>query len=180
MTFRRSSSIGSPLVSAIRKVAYRPSWVESPRALTPKETALLSEVSPRALPAALKAPWGFSATVISSGCRETSGGLIVRTTYLISDGQRLEAKLWECFSLPICRALEMERLGLLGGVIDRRTGEIGRVGAQLSHVSTLLVISQREAMLRLEPLSVGYLANRSSARKEAIAAMKAFGGRIPE
>ena len=180
MNTRRSSSIGSPLVSTIRKAAYRPSWAASPRALTQTETALLSELSPLALPVAMRAPSGFSAIVISSGCLATSGDLVVRTIYSISDGQRLDRSLWECSRLPISRALEMERLGLWGGVTDRRTGEIGRDGVRLSHVSTLLVTSQRVATLKPEPLSAGYLVSRSKGRSEAIAATNLFGGQTPE
>lgn len=180
MTFRRSSSIGSPLVSAIRKAAYRPSWAASPRALTPMEFALLNELSPRALPEAMRAPSGFSAMVISSGCLATSGDLAVRIIFSISDGQRLAKKLWESSRLPVCRLLEMERQGLVIGVTDRKTGEIGRIGVQLSLVSTLLVISQRVATPKLEPLSAGYLANRSKERNAAIAAMNLCGGRTPE
>lgn len=180
MTFRRSSSIGSPLVSAIRKAAYRPSWAASPRALTPMEIVLLNELSPRALPEAMKVPSGFSATVISSGCLATSGDLVGLTIFSTSDGNRLVKSLWECWRLPVSRALEMERHGLWTGVTDRKTGEIGRAGVQLSHVSTLLVISQQVATLKPEPLSAGYLANRSRERNAAIAAMSPSGGRILE
>lgn len=180
MTFRRSSSIGSPLVSAIRKGAYRSSLEAWRRDLTPMETAFLSEVCPRALPEAMKAPWGFTATVTSLGFPATLDALIVRTIFLTSDGQRLSPALVEFSKLPVSRVLEWARLGQMTGVIERTTGQVGRVGVQLSVVSTLRAISQPDRMHRPEPLSAGYRANRSRERSEALAAMIRSGGRTPE
>jgi hypothetical protein len=114
------------------------------------------------------------------GFPATLDGLIVRTIFLTSDGQRLSPALVEFSRLPVCRCLEWARLGLMTGVIDRMSGQVGRGGVQLSVVSTLRAISQPDRMHKPEPLSAGYRANRSRERSEALAEMILSGGRTAE
>jgi multidrug transporter EmrE-like cation transporter len=122
--------------------------MELPRALTDQETALLKELSPRAFPEAMTALSGFSVMAVSWGCLAMSADMVVSTTYSIWDGTRHVKKHQESCLLPISRALQMERLGLISGILDRKTGEIGRVGVQLLLVSTSLVTFQPDRTLK--------------------------------
>jgi hypothetical protein len=146
MSIRQFSSIGLPLGNAIKGRRFQSSLAESSLALTHLERAFLSEACPRALREALNHPWGFLATSDSLGFPATSGDLIVRTTFSISDGLRLSQRLAEYSRWPICRLFDLASEGLPLCLVDRSTGAIGREGAQLLRVSTLRATSQREAM----------------------------------
>lgn len=160
MGIRRFSSIGSPLVSAMRGRRFQSSLAESSRSLTPLECAFLSKVSPQGLPEAMRHPWGFKVICRSLGYPATSADLVVKTTYSISDGMRLSERLAEYSLMPVCQLFDLVALGLPLLLVDRTTGELGPVGALLWQGSTLRQTSQRAPMLERGTLSGGLRASR--------------------
>lgn len=176
MQARRFSSIGSPLLNSIRAANCRPLWMESLRTLTPQETAILSEVSPRGFPEVSILRCGFAATVTGLGFRATSADLVVRTIYSGLAGTRHSHGLIEYSTLSVSRLSQFR--ALLGQKVptDRATGEIAPMGARLFRVSTLLAIIQPEVIRRQGRSFAGLQVNPSSEPSADFQAMNLFGG----
>lgn len=122
----RSLSIGSPLLSTIRKAGCLSSSGGSMFGMTPQETRVLSELAPRVWSGHSTQLAGCSVTVTVFTCPVTSGDLVVKTTCLTTDGQGRQQQLIE-FS----RASASRLSQLLSGLPMERKN-----GAQLYRVST--------------------------------------------
>lgn len=105
--FRRSLSIGSPLLSTIRRGASRSSCEDLPQTMTPAAIVALRELSPRLYPVLSPRLFLSDVTVRLFICPETSGGMVARTTYLIWTGKAPLQKLTEFLRHPDCRCFQL-------------------------------------------------------------------------
>lgn len=135
------SSIGSPLLSSIRRGDYPSFSMESTRPLTHSEIAGLNELSPRALPAVLTQPSGFVVMVSAFPLAATWAGFLVRTTYSIWDGEKLSKNATEYCKLLASQLLAVEK-AIGQNFRQRSKRELTLV------VSTLQSTTGRGAMLK--------------------------------
>lgn len=132
----RSLSIGSPLLSTIRKGDYHFSLMASKLPLTLPEIAALSVLSPRGWKEVTTQPCAFVAMVSVCPLAAIPAGFLIRTTFSIWDGKRLSPLLTEFLHLLASQLFEVEQL-LNKSMVTKRRGPV-------SAVSTLPATMQRD------------------------------------
>lgn len=120
----RSLSIGSPLLSSIQRVGSRSSAPGSRSGMTASEILVLSAFAPRALAALTVRESVCNATVFVFTSPGTSAGLLVKTTFSITDGPEPLRHVVE-----YCWALDCRLSAVLSGLPmeQRRGGRLYRV-----------------------------------------------------
>jgi len=151
----RSSSIGSPLLSTIRKGDYLFSSTAYRRHLTLPEIAALSVLSPRGWSEVMTQACAFDATVSAFPLSAIQAVFLVRTTFLISDGSTHGRKLTEFSRLLASQLFEIER------ALSRNLANKRRV--PVLAVSTLPATMQRDRMRKRGPSSGGLVVDLSLA-----------------
>lgn len=119
----RSSSIGSPLLNAIRRGASRSSARGCIAGLTQAASAAVSALAPRVYAAHIQQLFSSDVTVRVFSCQETSGACLVQTMCSIWDGRPPLRKVSECLRVMDSRLFPMfdpEIVGQFGAVIHPR------------------------------------------------------------
>lgn len=149
----RSLSIGSPLLSTIRKGDYRFSSMESKRSLTLQEIAVMSELSPRAWREVMTQPCAFAATVSLSPLAGIPVGFLAQTTFSILTSPERFEQLIEFSQVLASQLFVMEqRLGKK--MVTKNRAEPVLV------VSTLPVTFPLDRLRELRRRSDGFKAGR--------------------
>jgi len=134
----QSSSIGSPLLSTIRKGAYRFSSMASKRPLTLPEIAALSVLSPRVWQEVMTQPSAFDAMASVYPLAAIQAAFLVKITFSILDGSTRGRQLIEFSHLLASQVFEVEQL-LCKRLVNRQR-------VPVLFVSTSLATTERVRM----------------------------------
>lgn len=137
----RSSSIGSPLLNAMREGEFRSYQADCWCITTSKAFPVLKEIAPRALLEAMTRASVFQATVSVFLSPATSGGFLVKTTFLTSGGLGQSKELTEYFWAQDCHLSQIRSL----------CRPVAKSLVQLYRVWTLPAIMKLGARVKQEP-----------------------------
>lgn len=103
----RRLSIGSPLASFVRSAGYRSFSVESLPTMTPRVSAILSELAPRVWGGPSRPQSLLAVTARVFTCREMRDGSLALTIFSIMTGRGRFDAFKESSFLPDCRLFEL-------------------------------------------------------------------------